>query len=112
MRAYLCGTPSSDCTGSNTPVSAWLGGSRMQRTHSTPQDAFKCYKRHLIKNGYEPIGSRELRAPAETGLGILVLTKPSHFGAELRGGKTGKKGASTGKRLMPKGRRSGVMVRT
>jgi hypothetical protein len=83
----MCGTPKKECAGSGTFVNAGLGGNAgSTKTHTSTADAFKCYKRYLIRvEGYEPIGSRELRAP--DGSGVLVLPKQSHFGVVLRRGK-------------------------
>jgi hypothetical protein len=103
MRRYVCGTPVGSCSGGSSMVSARLGNG--QRTHASPQEAFKCYYRYLVSVGYEPIGHRELRAP--DGSGILVLTKKSHFGGELRSGKGGEKSGKS--RFMPMGRRPGLI---
>lgn len=110
MRRVLCGTPVNHCSGSKIPVSAWLGGNSMQKVHPDSVDAFKCHRKYLISvEGFEPLGSRELRAP--DGSGVRVLAKQSHFGAVLRGGKSGDKN-SKAHRAMPIGGRSGVIVRT
>lgn len=102
MRRYMCGTPAKSCGGGQMETN---GG--FQRVHVSPQEAFKCYRRHLVLEGYELIGSRELRPPG--GGPILVLSKPSHFGGELRGGK---RAANMGnaKRLNPKNGKAGLMI--
>lgn len=87
MRKYLCGTPQEHCIGSAFGTSARLGGKRSYKMHPDSPEAFKCYRRYLIKElHYEPIGSRELKAPNGP---VLVLAKQSRFGAELRRGKEG-----------------------
>jgi hypothetical protein len=111
MRKILCGTPKQNCSGSTTPVSAWIGGLAGQKTHNDARDAFRCYSRYLVNTlGAEQVGGREFRLPPGNPLnveGVLVLTKQSRFGSELRGGKTSEKGG--GKRVMPKSG-SGVFV--
>lgn len=89
----LCGTPKEECSGAMLAV-PW----GTVKAHSDPVSAFKCQKRHLIASGYKEVGMRELVSP-ETGA-IRLLTKPSHFGGPIRGGKRGdKEGASVaGKR--------------
>lgn len=57
------------------------------KTHLSPEQAFKCHAKHLVKIGYEQLSSREYRAP--DGSGIKVLTKQTRFGAKLRNGKQG-----------------------
>lgn len=102
MRKYMCGTPADTCGGGKMETNmGW------QNVHSSPQDAFKCYRRWLIKQGYTLVGTRELRPP--NGGPILVLTKPSHFGGEMRGGKKAQN-LSKSKRLNPKGGRAGLMI--
>lgn len=107
MRRILCGTPKANCSGSVMQVSAWLGGVAGQKVHSDSPEAFKCYARYLVNElGYERLGSREFRTPD---MGILVITKQTRFGAELRGGKRGQK-LQAGDRVMPKNKRSGVLI--
>jgi len=90
-------------------VNAWLGGNMMQKVHPDSVDAFKCHRKYLINvEGFVPLSSRDLRAP--DGSGVRVLTKQSHFGAELRGGKGGDK-MSSASRVMPMNARSGVIIR-
>lgn len=82
----------------------------MQKVHADSADAFKCHRKYLINiEKFVPLGSRELAAP--DGSGVRVLTKQSRFGAILRGGKSGDK-SSSAHRVMPIGKRSGVIVRT
>lgn len=79
---YSCGVLSEFCTGGLTQVSSGL--KKSGKTHSSPQEAFKCYARWLIRQGYKQVGPREFC----NGDGpILVLTKKSRFGSRLRGGK-------------------------
>jgi hypothetical protein len=91
-------------------VNAWLGGNMMQKVHPDSVAAFKCHRKYLINvEGFTPLSSRDLRAP--DGSGVRVLTKQSHFGAVLRGGKSGDKSTSAN-RVMPMKGRSGVITRT
>lgn len=80
---HVCGTPKEFCGGSNTNVNRGLGSTI--KTHGSPEDAFLCYKRYLITQGYSTIGSRAFAAP-DNGP-VLILTKKSRFGAKLRNGK-------------------------
>lgn len=57
------------------------------KTHLTPEQAFKCHAKYLVKVGYVQLSTREFRAP--DGSGIKVLTKQSRFGGKLRNGKEG-----------------------
>jgi hypothetical protein len=90
---HLCGTPKEYCTGSYTSASNGLSKGGGCKAHGTPQDAFKCYAKHLISQGYTQIGSREFAAPNNGP--IVFLTKKSRFGARCRGGKA--------ERFMPEG---------
>lgn len=91
-RRYLCGTPPADCTGSWTHVNFSLTGRKggSTKTHTTSVDAFRCYRRWLLSQGYEEAGPREFRSPHDGT--ILVLEKASRFGGRLRPGKAGEKG--------------------
>lgn len=100
----MCGVPKDKCAGSRCNVNAGLGGVSGRRVHETPEGAFKCHKNYLISQGYEVVGSRELRAP--DGSGIRILTKPTRFGAPLRNGKEGTRNMSNTK-IRGGGRRSG-----
>ena len=82
-KQYLCGTPLDDCTGATGRLSKSI--SQGTKRHSSSDEAFKCYKRHLLKQGYIQRGSREFENP--TTHYITVLTKKSKFGARLRGRK-------------------------
>jgi hypothetical protein len=85
-RRYLCGTPPANCTGATFIANAGLGKS--QKGHTTSVEAFHCYRRWLLAQGYEQTGSREFRKEGVEG--VLVLEKPSKFGGELRLGKMGR----------------------
>lgn len=67
--------------------------------------AFSCHRAYLSRQGYVVRDSRTMTSPSGA---VLVLTKPSRFGARLRGGK--------GQRWMPnpvrknQGRRGGTIV--
>lgn len=108
MRRFTCGVEPKLCTGGLSMASHGLGNAI--RTHSSPQEAFACKRRSMIAEGWTPIGAREFRPPAGVNDGyIMVLNKPSHFGGELRKGKTGEKG--TGKsRVMTKSGRAGYIA--
>lgn len=98
MRKYMCGVPKNHCSGSNSFVSSGLG--KNQKLHQTSPDAFKCYARYLVNiEGFTRVASREFSKPGEP---HLIINKQSKFGYELRAGKSGKKGASTNSRFMPK----------
>ena len=98
-RMWLCGVPQSRCTGGNVVTSEGLG-KITKKAHSSPHEAFRCHARYLVKElGYVQIGSREFRLGDGP---ILVLTKKSRFGAELRPGKLG--------RWMPAKRNSGAII--
>ncbi len=81
MRRYLCGVKNG-CTGGNieTPKG-------MMKGHPTSTEAFKCKCRSLLRQGYIQSGSREFSLNDEP---ILVLSKKTHFGGVIRGGKTEK----------------------
>lgn len=80
---FLCGTPKERCMGSNTNCNHGLQNSI--KMHGTPEEAFNCYKRYLVKEGYTVVGSRALQAPNDGP--IQILTKKSRFGAKMRNGK-------------------------
>lgn len=104
MRRYMCGSPPEFCSGATTIVNTGLG--KVTHTHTSPVEAFKCYKRYLINVlGYEQLGAREFKTPD----GVLVLTKQSKFGAALRGGKKPEKG-SKANRATPYHTGAGVIV--
>ena len=82
MFKYLCGTPDNKCRGSLTQLASCQGHTK---SHSSTDEAFRCYAAYLIGEGYTQVGSREFAAP--NGGPVLVLTKKSRFGARLRKGK-------------------------
>ena len=82
MRKYLCGVNKADCTGDFTMLNSGMGKS--MKTHISSEDAFKCYSKWLIRQGYTRIGNREF---FKEGNPILVLTKKCRFGGILRRGK-------------------------
>jgi len=94
MIRFTCGVPGVECGGSLMSV-----GKAGCKTHAQPQEAFACYCRWLLKQGYERIGKREFVRADDA---ILVLRKSSHFGRPLRLGKTGE-GAAKSNRMVPRG---------
>ena len=83
---YACGTPSAHCGAKKVSVSAGLTQTSQSRTHSTPEEAFRCHRAYLIDvEGYKMLDGRALSPPDDGP--VRVLTKPSRFGARLRGGK-------------------------
>ena len=106
-KGYFCGTPKRFCGGTAPKVSAMV---RKQmdddyRVHSTPEEAFKCYTRYLIKElGYERIGPREFRREGEP---VLVLTKKTRFGRVFR---KGKRREQLGKRWVPDKELGGFVI--
>ena len=103
-RFISCGTPSEECTGAKAIMNnGWRGA---LKAHSSSEDAFKCHANHLVKLGFVQHGPREFINPE--GGAIRVLTKKSHFGSPLRGGKEDK--GKGGKRLVPKRKASGAII--
>lgn len=84
---WLCGVPAQECSGGGEVLSPGIA-SHVSKVHNSPSEAFACYKRWLIKQGYIQVGQREFRPP--DGGPIEVLTKKSRFGARLRQGKMGR----------------------
>lgn len=81
---YLCGTPELECVGGKiTRVCNSYRGSK--KGHASRDEAFKCYSKYLIRNGWTRIGSREFAGP--NGGPVRVLTKKTRFGGRLRQGK-------------------------
>jgi len=79
---YLCGTPTEHCNGSKYTTDQRLP----KKCHGSTTEAFRCYRRYLIKvMGFTSIGPREFINP-ENGR-CRVLTKKIRFGARLRPGK-------------------------
>lgn len=97
MRAYFCGVPNRCCQGSDCILSSHLRKGQ-PKVHYTSEAAFKCHANWLVKElGYERRGNREFAMP--NGGPIVVLTKKSRFGGELRGGK--RAAGKRSNRLMP-----------
>lgn len=95
--ATLCGVPERECTG-GTHTMADVIGRVTTKAHGSSTEAFECYRRYLLKRGYEQVGNRDFLAPDGV---VLVLTKKIRFGGRLRKGKGG--------RLMPKRHISGLI---
>ncbi len=93
---FLCGTPHARCTGGQSSIANSLKGAK---THSTSEEAFKCYARYLLAEGYTQLGPREF---SKNGGPIQLLTKKCRFGARCRGGK--------GNRYMPEQFNGGTMI--
>lgn len=87
---FACGVPHDQCSGAPTTLNAGL---RIHKTHASAEEAFRCYKRSLLKAGWTPVENngvvdqRALLAPDKST--VMVLSKPSKFGARLRAGKQG-----------------------
>ena len=87
MNKYTCGVPKEYCNGSVAPMFSSGIRKNLYKAHSSPQEAFNCHARYLVKVlGYERVGSREFVKGDEP---VRVLTKKSKFGGRLRGGKSG-----------------------
>lgn len=107
MRTYRCPSPQERCLGTRVECNGGISkSSKSIRIHSSREDAFRCYVRYLLSQGYKPYGinRRDFESPSGS---ILVLDKMTHFGAELRQGKTAK-GKKT-KRVVPM-KRGGLIV--
>src|SRR3990167_8649639 len=92
-RAIYCGTPIAECTGSLVTLNGmWRPDGKYNnksgKLHHDRTQAFQCYCRHLVGQGYKRLGRREFEGP--TGA-VLVLDKMSRFGGEFRKGKMGDK---------------------
>ena len=80
---YTCGTPDEHCSGGNVSLPK-----RSVKAHNTPEEAFACFRRYLLKVlGYTAVDGcgRSFRPP--DGGPVLVLTKKSRYGGTLRTGK-------------------------
>ena len=105
----LCGVPTEHCTGSKYTTDQKLP----PKAHGNHEEAFRCMRRYLIRQGWTQAGSsRDFRPPpnedGSSGGPIRILTKKSRYGARLRLGKLGE-------RFMPEPRdqgNRGVIVRT
>ena len=111
MRKVFCGTPMDTCTGQMMTLNAaWNpDGSKNKKNgklHSSHEEAFKCYCKHLQAQGYQRIGSRDFcRGDGP----VLFLDRPSRFGAEFRKGKEGDK---TKSRFTPRHGRGAIAEKT
>jgi hypothetical protein len=81
-RRFLCGVPEGKCSGTLSRISKnWKGS---QKTHASRDEAFECYVRHLLAQGYVRLGPKEF----QLGDGpILLVNKRSQFGGVMRQGK-------------------------
>jgi|SRR3972149_3223285 len=104
-----CGTPPECCSGSNFPMSSGISKD-IKKYHMDPPSAFNCYAHYLqTQKGYTKVDSRAFRPP--DGGPIMVLTKKSRFGGELRGGKRGENSTQRSPtRYMPKRRYGGIIT--
>lgn len=82
-KVYICGVPEASCSGALKSVSHGLG--LHKKVHVSPEQAFNCNARYLIKQGYTRIGRKEFFPP--DGGPIIILTRSSKFGMPLRVGK-------------------------
>jgi hypothetical protein len=82
---HACGTPPDKCTGGPCGVSNGL--KKSGKLHGSPQDAYMCYAKWLVSQGFtqNPMNVREFRDPK--GGPTVFLTKKSRFGQKTRGGK-------------------------
>lgn len=102
-----CGVPEKICFGANHIANAMLNHSSSVKLHANSEEAFKCYKRWLVLEGYEQIGPREFRKEGEP---IRVLTRKSKFGTKMKSGKS-KDGSSPGStRYVPQTTRGFVHI--
>jgi hypothetical protein len=100
-RMFTCGVPGEHCSGATVQTSAGIRGDVVY-AHNTHEEAFKCRARYLVRVwGYQRVGQREFRPP--DGGPILVLTKKSRFGGELRKGKAVKDSGRVLPRMAPGG---------
>lgn len=81
----LCGVPDINCMGTWTAASNGIRHGGQRKLHTSPEEAFKCYAKYLLSQGYKQIGPREFAPP--DGGPIMLLSKKSKFGARCRGGK-------------------------
>ena len=100
----LCGVPKSECLGGTAQLSKSL--ERDAKIHSSHEEAFKCYEKYLLRQGFIKIGNREYKDPM--GGPIRILTKKCRFGGVLRSGKS--ESTARGQRGMPKKYTSGIII--
>lgn len=82
---FTCGVPRDACSGTPTPMSAGLRQTEARKAHSSPEEAFRCMRRHLLASEYTQIGGRDFKPPGDGE--VIVLTKQSRYGGRLRAGK-------------------------
>ena len=100
-RIVACPTPKEHCTGGKRLTNASMRDKGV-RYHQTHGQAYKCYRRYLVRIlGFEDMGNREFRPP--DGGPRVMLTKKSRFGASMRLGKEGA-------RWQPPGSRGGTII--
>ena len=99
---YFCQTPSEKCSGGLYEMTKPL---KRTRAHTSPIDGFRCTTRYLLKEGWTQLSKREFLPPNGEGP-IRVLSRPGKFGSIARGGKTGEKSSTRGKRFIPMSGRS------
>ncbi len=106
--AFLCGVPTLECLGSSigSAMNSRLKH-RVSKVHNSTKEAFNCYKKHLIRQGYTQVGPREFK-PNDGGP-IRVLTKKSRFGSSLRWGG---RGGDLKPRWQPRKRSGGTIIST
>lgn len=81
MRRTRCGVPYDECNGAMCSLDK-----HSVKVHADPFEAFACYTAYLKKQGYQKVGERAFRLGEGP---VLILTKKSRFGQQLRLGKTG-----------------------
>lgn len=86
VKRRLCGVPFYECQGDQGKLSPGLASGL--KSHATPEEAFRCHRAWLLRQGYKPLGGREFESPHDGR--IVVLTRKRRFGAVLRGGKEGR----------------------
>lgn len=79
MRRFICGSMH-NCSGSLSQTE--IGS---MRTHASREEAFKCKVHDLMSRGYIRVGKREFKDPNDGT--ILILSRITKFGGEMRGGK-------------------------
>ena len=88
-RGYVCGTPREECTGGAAGLNFNIRGG-VAKIHSSTEEAFRCYSRHLMNHGFKRTGNREFTP--DDGGPTRILTKKIRYGGMLRPGKRQDKG--------------------
>lgn len=78
----LCSTPNDYCSGGRLQTDM---RSQKKKCHNTHDEAYRCYVKYLISQGYTQYPNREFAPPG--GGPRLVLTKRSRYGMHMRRGK-------------------------